>query len=158
MTNKKTFLTTVLSCFLLGATFSLTAQGAFFGEPFVTENAVAFESMLEKAQGQDSLVVTVQASVTEVCQMKGCWMNIQGKDTAESMMVRFKDYGFFMPKDIADRQVIAHGYVFRETVSVDDLRHYAEDAGKSKEEIEAITEPEEKWSFLASGVYLLDEK
>jgi len=34
------------------------------------------------------------------------------------------------------------------------LRHYAEDAGKSKEEIEKITEPETNLMFLADGVLI----
>jgi hypothetical protein len=39
---------------------------------------------------------------------------------------------------------------------VEELKHLAEDAGKSKEEIEAITEPKEELKFLATGVLLLD--
>jgi hypothetical protein len=76
---------------------------------------------------------------------------------AEPIMVRFKDYGFFMPKDIAGRKVIMDGYAFVEETPVDELRHYAEDAGKSQEEIEAITEPKKETKFLASGVLLLEE-
>jgi hypothetical protein len=38
--------------------------------------------------------------------------------------------------------------------SVEELRHYAEDAGKSQEEIEAITEPKKTYSFVADGVLL----
>ncbi len=51
-----------------------------------------------------------------------------------------------------------NGYAFRDVTPVDELRHYAEDAGKSKEEIAAITQPKEEMKFLASGVILLDEK
>ena len=72
-------------------------------------------------------------------------------------MVRFKDYGFFMPLDIAGREVIMNGKAFYQTTSVDDLRHYAEDAGKSQEEIDAITEPKRELAFLADCVILLDE-
>jgi hypothetical protein len=44
--------------------------------------------------------------------------------------------------------------VMRYTISVDLLRHYAEDANKSIEEIEKINEPEYKISFLADGVII----
>ena len=40
------------------------------------------------------------------------------------------------------------------SVSVKDLKHYAEDAGKSKSEIEKIISPEIKISFLAEGVII----
>jgi hypothetical protein len=50
------------------------------------------------------------------------------------------------------------GYAYREVTSVEDLRHFAEDEGKSKEEIEAITEPREELKFMASGVLLLPQE
>lgn len=110
-------------------------------------------------QGQDSVAIKIQGTVQEVCQVKGCWMLIASESSKnEPVMVRFKDYGFFMPKDIAGREVVMDGFAFREVTPVDELRHYAEDAGKSREEIEAITKPKEELKFLASGVLLLDEQ
>jgi hypothetical protein len=72
----------------------------------------------------------------------------------QSMMVRFKDYAFFVPKDASGRKTVVEGRAFREVLSVETLRHYAEDAGKSKEEIEAITAPETRLSFEANGVLI----
>ena len=69
-------------------------------------------------------------------------------------MVKFKDYGFFMPKDIAGKEVIINGKAYVEEVSVDEQRHYAEDAGKTKEEIAKITEPKRTFSFEADGVLI----
>jgi hypothetical protein len=40
------------------------------------------------------------------------------------------------------------------TCDVEMLRHFAEDAGQTQEEIDAITEPEVEWSFEATGVYI----
>jgi len=121
-------------------------------------NALTYDDFLTKMSGQDSLAVKVKGSVAGVCQAKGCWMNIVSKQPNQpEMFVKFKDYGFFMPKDIAGKSVIMDGYAFREVTSVDELRHYAEDEGKSKEEIEAITEPVEELKFMASGVLLLEE-
>jgi hypothetical protein len=99
----------------------------------------------------------VQGKVDAVCQAKGCWMTMISP-AGEEMMVRFKDYGFFMPKDIAGREVIVNGKAFYQSTTVEELRHYAEDAGKSVEEIEAITEPKQELRFYADGVILLDNK
>ena len=38
--------------------------------------------------------------------------------------------------------------------SVDDLKHYAKDAGKSQEAIDSITEPKTTYSFMANGVLI----
>ena len=72
------------------------------------------------------------------------------------MRVTFKDYAFFMPKDLSGKHVVIDGFAFVEVTSVDDLRHYAEDGGKSKEEIAAITEPKREVAFEAAGVVILD--
>jgi ribosomal protein L4 len=43
---------------------------------------------------------------------------------------------------------------FVDVVSVDELKHYAKDGGKSAAEIAKITKPEVTYSFLATGVYI----
>lgn len=60
-----------------------------------------------------------------------------------------------MPLDLEGR-VIAHSVLPKRITPVEELRHYAEDAGKSKEEIIAITEPKEEYHMMASGVVILN--
>lgn len=128
-----------------------------FGAAITEDGAIAYPEMLAKLNGADSLAVKVKGRVDAVCQAKGCWMNLSDGKNATAMMVKFKDYGFFVPKDIAGREVVIEGYAYRAVTPVDELRHLAEDAGKSKEEIEAITQPKEELKFLASGVLLLGQ-
>ena len=129
-----------------------------FGEEIDAEGAISYENLLEEMQQKDTLVVKVKGKVEAVCQAKGCWMNIVADNPdAENMMVRFKDYGFFVPKTIAGREAIMQGHAYREITSVEELRHLAQDAGKSPEEIEEISEPKVELKFLASGVLLLDK-
>ena len=40
--------------------------------------------------------------------------------------------------------------------SVEELKHYAEDAKKSQDEIDAITEPKTEIRFMASGMVVVD--
>ena len=72
--------------------------------------------------------------------------------TNTEMFVQFKDYGFFMPKDLSGKEVVMLGKAYREVTSVEDLKHFAEDEGKTKEEIAKITEPIKELKFMASGV------
>ena len=73
----------------------------------------------------------------------------------EKIMVKFKDYGFFMPKNIVGKEVVLDGEATVKEVSVKQQKHYAEDAGKSKEEIEKIKEPKKELQFMAKGVLVL---
>jgi hypothetical protein len=72
------------------------------------------------------------------------------------MKVFFKDYEFFIPLDSKGKTATIEGYGSREFVDVEMLKHYAEDDGKSQEEIDAITEPETIYMFDAIGVIIED--
>ena len=72
----------------------------------------------------------------------------------ETMRVTFKDYGFFVPKNLDGETAIIDGYAVVDTTDVDMLRHLAHDAGKSEEEIAAITEPEVGVTYVATGVII----
>ena len=95
-----------------------------------------------------------EATVVDVCQMKGCWMRLDLGDN-KKVMVSFKDYGFFVPKDISGKNVIVSGEAFKKTISIDELKHYASDRGESKDIIASIDKPEIVYSLIANGVKLL---
>lgn len=134
-------------------------SGQQFGSAIDGKGAISYDDLLKRIDGKDSLAVKIRGTVESVCQVKGCWMNIVAKDPGkESMFVKFKDYAFFVPKDISGREVIMEGFAFREITPVDELRHYAEDEGKSEAEIAAITEPKVELKFMASGVIVLNGK
>lgn len=127
-----------------------------FGKTIISDDAIAATSMAAHYSTMnvgDSINSKMIATVKKVCQAKGCWMTLDlGSD--KEAMVKFKDYGFFVPKDIAGKQVIVNGKAFVKEVSVEEQRHYAEDAGKTAEEIASITKPKRTYSFEADGVLL----
>jgi hypothetical protein len=125
----------------------------YFGEKITEEGAVAANLLPTQMQGKDSLKVKLTGSIMEVCQKKGCWMNLNIGNN-QTMKVRFKDYAFFVPKDAAGKTVFIDGIARRDTTTIAELQHYAEDGGKTKEEIAKITEPEISISFEANGVIL----
>ncbi len=107
---------------------------------------------LKKMNVSDTLDVKLNVMVKDVCQKKGCWMTVD--IAGEEAMVKFKDYAFFMPKDIAGQNVIMKGKAYYEETSVEDQRHFAEDAGETPEAIAAITEPKKTLTFLSTGVLI----
>lgn len=132
-------------------------DGKHFGEIITADNAITFDELYSKMSGVDSLPIKVAGTVGEVCQKKGCWMTFVPADPKmEPMRVTFKDYAFFMPKDLSGKKVVVDGFAYTETTSVETLRHYAEDAKKSAEEIAKITEPKTEISYEAKGVVILD--
>lgn len=124
-----------------------------FGETFETDGALAMADFINTMEGSEMNDVKLKGTVSEVCQTKGCWMSLD-KGDGSTMRVTFKDYGFFVPKDCGGKEVTILGKAYMDTTSIDDLKHYAKDAGKSDEEIEQIIEPEVELAFEASGVVL----
>lgn len=129
---------------------------ASFGDEISADKAMTSEEMLAKfntLKAGDTINVKFASSIKEVCSKKGCWMKLNLDEETETM-VRFKDYGFFMPLDADGKEVILEGKAFVQETSVEELQHYAEDAGKSKEEIAMITTPKKEFTFEANGVLM----
>ncbi len=128
---------------------------ASFGLEINDADALTSERMMEHYKTMkegDTINSKIRAKINEVCSAKGCWMTLD-MDGENEVMVKFKDYGFFMPLN-AEGEVVINGKAYVSETSVEELRHYAEDAGKSKEEIATITEPKRTYSFEADGVLL----
>jgi hypothetical protein len=129
---------------------------AEFGDKITDDKAISSEELLEKYKTMketDTLQVKVTSKIVDVCQKKGCWMNLDlGND--ESAFVKFKDYGFFMPFNAAGSEVVVSGKAFVELTSIEDLKEYAKDAEKSQAAIDSIVAPEKKYSFMADGVLI----
>ncbi|MEQ6123134.1 DUF4920 domain-containing protein [Pseudotenacibaculum sp. MALMAid0570] len=135
----------------------VTATYDSFGDKITETDYISSADAYTKYQtlkAGDTINLKFASTINEVCSKKGCWMKLPAGETEETIMVRFKDYGFFMPLDSKGRNVIVEGKAFVKEVSVDELKHYAEDAGKSKEEIAKITEPKLELAFEANGVLM----
>lgn len=124
-----------------------------FGAEFEIKNLVKVQELPKLLEKQDSVLAVFEGKIAEVCQKKGCWMTL---DLGNNLFARvtFKDYKFFVPKNAAGRKAILKGIASKEILTVEMLRHYAQDRGASEKEIQAITQPETEWSIVAEGVVI----
>ncbi len=160
----------ILPLFLFALTLSACAQQTPNDVPGLAENVKSYGEVIEATDvmnsdqlmaslaSVDSVACTFSGTIQETCIKKGCWMTLDA-GMEDDMRVRFKDYGFFVPKEgQAGKRTVLRGMAYKSVTSVADLQHYAEDAGKTPEEIAEITEEEVAISFLADGVLIYDEK
>ena len=129
-------------------------QVSFYGDTIDYKSPKSAEvvfNQLKKLKNKDTLNLTFQSKTTAVCKKKGCWMTLDMPES-QDIKVTFKDYGFFVPKDLDNQKVIVKGKGFLKEVSIDEQKHYAEDAGKSEKEIAAIDSPKKEYRFVATGV------
>ncbi len=146
----------VLGLFCVSVQAQPKGKVSSYGEKITADNAIEVGKLMSMLQSRDSLHTKIVGTVESVCQKKGCWLTMDAGG-GESIMVRFYDYGFFVPKDCAGKKVVLEGSAFKTETSVEELRHYADDAGKSKEEIAKITKPKKEISFEATGVLLYND-
>lgn len=155
---KKLILATLAVAFI---TVVASAQQSY-GEKITAKKAISYEALLTKLERMDAkskpIEVKLKGDVSAVCQVKGCWMKIVSKTDSKKpeLFVKFKDYAYFMPKDLPGGQVVMKGKAYIEETSVDELRHYAEDDGQTPEQIAKITEPRRELKFMADGVIILN--
>ena len=129
------------------------SKAHYYGENISTENISDYKEVKQLVKKQGSVDTKIEGTIISTCLNKGCWMNVRVNQ--DTILVRFKDYGFFVPKEGQEnKQVIMRGAVKTDTISVEMLIHYAEDAKLSIEEINKITEPDYSISFLADGVII----
>jgi len=125
-----------------------------YGAAITPDGAVTLDQFMKGTTDKAETAGKVSCEVITSCTKKGCWMDVK-MPGGDVMKVRFKDYGFFVPTHgLEGKQAILVGTATKEVLDVATLRHYAHDAGKSKEEIEKITEAETNWTFEAVGVLI----
>jgi hypothetical protein len=73
-----------------------------------------------------------------------------------SFLIKMKDHAFLVPVAMEGRTVVVGGTATFKETSVDQLRHFAEDAGKTAEEIAKITEPKKEIVMQASGIKVIE--
>lgn len=130
-------------------------KGKLYGQTF-SETGVMEASQLSTKMGSSNSLpnVAVKGKIAQVCQAEGCWIKLKN-EAGEDVFVKFKDHAFLVPKNLAGKKAVVYGTAVKKTVSVDERRHLAEDAGASKEDMAAITEPREELRIEATGVRIL---
>jgi len=119
--------------------------------------AISTEKLGKKLKKANKKVenVAIKGKVTDVCDKKGCWLTLETEDNSK-LFVKMKDYGFFVPTALKGKNVVLEGTAEKKVTSVDEQKHYAQDAKKPQAEIDAITKPKEEIRFVANGIKVVN--
>jgi hypothetical protein len=136
------------------STIAPANAGVTYGKAVTADNALNTET-LNTTLSKDSVYNgKITGTVVEVCKKKGCFMKLS-QANGTPIMVQFTDYAYFMPQNIVGKTVVVEGKAKVKETSVERLKHYAADAGKTKEEIAMINEPKKDISIMADGVLVV---
>lgn len=154
----KKIITLSVSIFFLGFLMAQPPKGPAdagmtFGEKIMADGAISTTDLTKKLDKESKLELKVQGEVAQVCAAEGCWLKM--KTEKGTIMVKMKDHKFLVPLSMNGKTIVVQGTAEKKTTSVEMLRHYAEDAGKTKDEIAAITEPKQEIVIQATGIVVV---
>lgn len=127
------------SCFLfalalLGLTAASDAQIRIYGEGAGHGEIVAIADLAADPDAWNGKTVRVQGIVTDVCPMKGCWMELRDADNS-SVRVKVEDDVIVFPEDAKGLEAVAHGVVDVQELDreryVAWMEHLAEEKGET---------------------------
>lgn len=157
--KKLTFTVIALMCFVTATIaqdgIPSARPGVQYGKAITKDGAIGVQQLEAKLTADSTYIGKVEGEVVEVCKKKGCFIRVLREGEGAPVLVRFKDYGFFMPQDIVGKTVVLEGEAKVREVSVAQQQHFAEDAGKDAEEIAKITEPKVDINIIADGVVVV---
>ncbi len=157
--KRLTILFSAIICFTMASMAQEEIPSAKPGVQYgktIDKNGAINVRELEGKLGSDSVFTgKIEGEVVEVCKKKGCFIRVKRAGDGDPILVRFKDYGFFMPQDIVGKTVVLEGQAKVKEVSVAQQQHFAEDAGKPAAEIAKITEPKVDINIVADGVVVV---
>jgi hypothetical protein len=139
-------------------------DGIHYGEDITAEGALMLNEVADKlAKGEETqdldlgegnvvkaLDAKVEGTVSEVCKAQGCWLRIKNEEGVE-MFVN-TNHDFLVDQTIIGKKVVVKGNAYGEEKTVAELQAIAKDAGKSEEEVAAITEAQVDYSLMAKGL------
>lgn len=117
------------------------------------KETIELDQVLASPDKYNEKVIRVSGTVKEVCQHKGCWINMADK-SGKTCFVKFvcPISGRLVPLDAPGKACIVEGKLVVEEVSEDEARHIAEESGKSDEEIRKIVGPQKRVRMASPAV------
>ena len=80
----------------------------YYGKEFSVLDLKDYKTNKQEFIDDTENLIKIEGEILSSCPMKGCWMKIKTEE--DTILVRFKDYGFFVPKDgIAGDKTIING-------------------------------------------------
>lgn len=128
--------------------------GDQYGAPFTEGDNTDLKKLDTLSTGAE-LTGYFEGEALEVCPKKGCWIKIK-LDNGEEAFVKMKDYGFFVPLAVEGKRIRIKGDLVKTITSVNELRHYAEDAHQTQEEINKITQPKQELRITACSIKVVE--
>jgi len=132
----------LLPLLVLSACSALAPRSTTFGTPVTdtTLEQVELARVLADPEQFTGRPIEIRGEVVEVCQRRGCWLRMAptGSGDTDGVFVKFTcpiEGERLIPMAALGQLVLVEGTLIVETISEAERRHYASDAGATREQI-----------------------
>jgi len=142
---------------LLSLSVAALCAAEKFGKGLTLKDATPVATLLGTPDDYVGKVVQVKGKVAEVCQMMGCWLQIQDGDKA--IRFKVKDGEIMFPKNSGGKSAVAEGVLkkieLNQQQAVAYAKHEAEERGQ-KFDASKIKSGMTMYQIQGTGAVLLD--
>ncbi len=123
--------------FLLVLALLVTASPAFaatYGEPLSDAKVVKISELIANSDDYVGKTVKVEGIITDVCEMRGCWMMIAGDQEFQAIRFKVEDGVIVIPMEAKGKKGVAEGTFKKIEMSmeqaIEQAKHHAEEKGE----------------------------
>lgn len=142
------------------ASFDVSSfTGTTYGEPLTLTEVTDVSTILDDPAGHLGKRVLIQGMVVEVCESKGCWMDIASDRDFEKIQVKVDDGVIVFPLTARGKQALVEGVVEQLELTyeqaVEDAKHKAEEHG-TEFDPSTVTGPQTIFRIRGVGAIVAD--
>ena len=139
---------------------TVEAAGTQYGEELTLSETTPVSDILADPEAFVGQRVLVEATVVEVCEMKGCWLELAGGNDFETLRVKVDDGVIVFPMTARGLRARAEGIVekleYTEEEALERARHEPEEHG-TEFDPSTVTGPETVYQIRGIGAVIEDQ-
>ena len=151
----------VLPSLLLAAACQSAPEtpGTLYGEPLTLTEVTPVSAILDAPDAYLGERVLVEGTVVQVCEMRGCWMDVASDREFEKIQIKVDDGVIVFPMTAKGKSALVEGVVevleltYEEAVEA--ARHRAEEHGEEFDP-STVTGPETTYRIRGHGAVITD--
>lgn len=141
------------------ATADAGVEGEAFGEPLTLTAVTPVATILKDPEAWVGRKVLVEGMVVEVCEKRGCWMDIAADGDFQSIQIKVEDGEIVFPLTARGRRARVEGTVEKLELTMEqaleEARRHAEEHGEAFDPA-SVTGPETTYRIRGIGAVLTD--
>lgn len=111
---------------------NINAEDKTFGKDLTLTEKTAVETILEKPADFDGQKVLIEGTIVDVCEMRGCWIDIAAGEGYEKIRVKVDDGVIVFPMEAKGKKAVVEGEVYAVTPAHECSGDCAEKEGKEE--------------------------